>query len=56
MTISDIKTVDEETRKLFNKLVDKAHYWNMETIEKDSRSGWRTMDSGREGRTKISCG
>lgn len=35
MTISDAKTVDKETWKLFNKLVDRAHFWDIETIEKD---------------------
>jgi len=35
LTISDSKTVNKETWNLFNKLVDRAHFWEMETLEKD---------------------
>jgi hypothetical protein len=35
MTISDSITVDEETWRLFNKLVNRTHFWDMETVEKD---------------------
>lgn len=35
LTISDLKTVDEETWDLFLKLVQGTHFWDMETVEKD---------------------